>query len=76
MVAVVRLARSGDEGSRVLSRKKVEFESERRRLSAWAADGSRLFRQQLERAIGSLADRLVEGAFLPDRPRPDLRNRS
>ncbi len=36
-----------------------------RRISEWAADDGRLFRQELDRAVQSLAVQILDGLFLP-----------
>ncbi len=46
-----------------------DYRSERRKLSEWAADNARLFREEWERARDSLADRIVGGLFPAEAPR-------
>lgn len=43
---------------------RVKYEGERGKLSDWAADDARLFREELDRAIQSLAEQIVEETLL------------
>ncbi len=43
------------------SAENMEYEGRSRKLSAWAADNARLFRQELNRAVQSLAEQIVDG---------------
>ncbi len=40
-----------------------EYVGTRRRLTAWAADNGRLLREELDRAVQTLAEQVVEGVF-------------
>lgn len=42
----------------------LEYRSRTRKFTEWAADNAQPFREELERAIHSLAERIVEEAFL------------
>lgn len=48
------------------SAENMEYEGRSRKLSAWAADNAHLFRQELNRAVQSLAEQIVDGLFRAD----------